>query len=153
MQNHDLLKQLENALIEEKTIYEKIRVISKTQLELIAEKSKDAETLASLMNEKWELIQQVQAVEESHQPIKSSWEEVYTAYDEDIRKTATELKRELLELIGELQTMEDEVAAGLRSQMIDINQQLTLLHKEKKGAKAYFNQRDVRPPRFFDQKN
>lgn len=153
MQNYDLLKQLESAFIEEKTIYDKIRSISNKQLELIAEKSKDAETLASLMNEKWELIQQVQAIEKSHQPIKSSWEEVYTAYDEDVRKPATKLKDELLKLIGELQTMEDEIAAGLRSQMIDINQQLLSLHKEKKGAKAYFNQRDVRPPRFFDKKN
>lgn len=152
MQNHDLLKQLENALIEEKTIYEKILSISKAQLELIAEKTKDAETLASWMEEKWELIQNVQALEESHQPIKSSWEEVYTAYDEDTRKPAAQLKEELLELIGKLQVMEDEITAGLRSQMIDINQQLISLHKEKKSTKAYFNQRDVKPPRFFDKK-
>lgn len=151
MQNLDLLKQLESAFTEEKTVYESILALSKAQLELIEEKKQDAERIARLMNEKWERIQQAQALEEAHQPIKSSWEEVHTSYSEEERKPAAEAKEALLALIDELRRLEDEITVGIRGKMSAINQQLLDLQKEKKSAKAYYSNLDIRPPRYIDK--
>ncbi len=151
MQNLDLLKQLENAFTEEKDVYEKILSLSKAQLDLLAEKKRDTDRIARLMNEKWQRIQQAQALEQSHQPIKSTWEEVHASFNEDERKPAAEAKQALMGLLEELQRLEEEITVGIRGEMSEINQQLLNLQKEKNSAKAYYSNIDFRPPRYIDK--
>lgn len=153
MNQPDLLTQFIEALTREQDVYDQIYDCSKKQIEWIESKNRDTEIFARLMNEKVELMTRAKQIEDEHQALKSSWQEIYTAFTDEERQPAAEARQNLLDRIEDLRRMEDEITAGIQHRMGDIERDMLSLQKSKNSAKAYVTKKNPKPPRYFDKRN
>lgn len=151
MEEISLLTQMESILRQELEAYRSLLLLSEKQMLLLKEGEPDTEAIAALMDQKIQTMHAIHALDPGHRAIRERWEQQYTAFAEDQRKPIAALKHTLLSLLGQLKTMEDQIAARIQQCEKEISRQLKLMYQGRSANKAYFKFHQG-PPRYLDKK-
>lgn len=157
MTSPTLLQQMQEILQTEIEHYRRMHELSIRQAEALKPEHPVVETIAQLMQEKLQIADALQYLEEEHQPVKEQWKQEYQQYSEAEREPIAQMRDTLIDLLEELSEMENQITGQIQSCAESIQEQLGQYTQQKNTSKAYvhsksYTERDVQRPRFFDKR-
>ncbi len=146
-----LFRLMNDALREEHNKYLEMLELSNEQVSLLRETDPDTAKIARLMNQKVQIVEELQVLEQNHQQVKDQWHLEYQQYSLDDRNVIKEIRDASIQTIERLNASEEIIAKSIKRHQVDINQQLGNFQQGRNANQAYFSYESM-PPRYIDKK-
>lgn len=151
MQDQSVLLHMEEALRSEYQAYMHLLTLSELQYSLLDEPEPDVVRIASIMDQKMQILDQVRELDSEHKPIKEKWETLFSVFPMHEKQNIAILKEKLVAILENLRNLEDQVALSIRKCEDAINLQLKAIYRGRVVNQAYFKINE-RSSRYFDKK-
>ncbi|MGI6457156.1 MAG: flagellar export chaperone FlgN [bacterium] len=142
---------MESALRAEGEKYEQLYHLSQDQIHLLQQDEADIDSVAELMSQKMDIVEELKALEPQHQNIKDLWKERFDHYAPEQREVIARLRDEGIVRIEKLAEFEAEIARLIKRHETGISHKLKSIQQGKSVSRAYMKMQSI-PPRFIDKK-